>query len=72
MNWTSSSSSPSFRSPHPDQLTALRESLAHFEQSPDFGDLESVAAIRRHLVVRIRETEGALRRPAWVQVEEAA
>jgi hypothetical protein len=67
---------PSFESSHMDQLTALRASLTHFEQSPDFGDAESVAAIRRHLVVRIREAEGVLRCPAWMQVraqvEEAA
>ena len=66
MKLSTSPSSPS------DQLAALRASLAHFEQSPDFGDAESVAAIRRHLVVRIREAEGAVRRPPWVRVEEAA
>jgi hypothetical protein len=51
-----------------DQLTALRASLWHFEQSPDFGDTEAVEVIRRHLEVRIREAEGALRCPPWVQV----
>jgi hypothetical protein len=49
-----------------DQLAALRASLEHFEQSPDFGDSESVEIIRRHLMVRIREAEGALRCPARV------
>jgi hypothetical protein len=56
-----------------DRLTALRASLEHFEESPDFGDSESVAAIRRHLELRIRETEDALRRPPWTKVHiEAA
>jgi len=54
------SSSPS------DQLTALRTSLEHFEQSPDFGDSDCVAAIRIHLQLRIRQAEGALRCPPWV------
>lgn len=44
-----------------DQLISLRTSLLHFEQSPDFGDSESVAAIRLHLELRIRQAEGALR-----------
>ena len=51
-----------------DQLAELRASLRHFEQSPDFGDMEAVEVIRRHLEVRIREAEGALRCPPWVQV----
>lgn len=51
-----------------DQLAALRASLEHFEQSPDFGDSDAVEIIRRHLMVRIRETEGALRCPPWVEV----
>ena len=51
-----------------DQLTTLRASLEHFEQSPDFGDAESVEAIRRHLKLRIKEAEGALRCPPWLQV----
>lgn len=51
-------------SPSPaDQLTSLRTSLEHFVQSPDFGDSESVAAIRLHLELRIRQAEGALRFP---------
>ena len=57
-------------------LANLRETLRHFEQSPDFGDAEAVDAIRRHLQVRIREAEGALRCPPWLRVtvrmEEAA
>lgn len=59
-----------------DQLATLRASLRHFEQSPDFGDAEAVEVIRQHLKVRIREAEGALRCPPWLQVnirvEEAA
>jgi hypothetical protein len=51
-----------------DQLANLRASLQHFEQSPDFGDSESVRAICRHLELRIKEAEGALRFPAWVQI----
>jgi len=50
-----------------DQLATLRASLEHFEQSPDFGDSESAEIIRRHLKVRIREAEGALRCPPWAQ-----
>jgi len=50
------------------QLAALRASLEHFEQSPDFGDAETVKEIRRHLELRIREAEGALRCPPWMQV----
>jgi hypothetical protein len=50
-----------------DQLTALRASLEHFEQSPDFGDSESVDAIRRHLELRIRQAEGAMRFPPRLQ-----
>ena len=51
-----------------DQLTALRASLEHFEQSPDFGDPESVEVIRRHLELRIRQAEGAMRFPVRLQV----
>jgi hypothetical protein len=51
-----------------DQLHQLRASLAHFEQAPDFGDSEAVEVIRQHLKVRIREAEGALRRPSWLEV----
>ena len=51
-----------------DQLLLLRASLEHFEQAPDFGDAEAVEVIRRHLMVRIREAEGALRRPPWVEL----
>lgn len=51
-------------SPSPsDQLSVLRASLAHFDETPDFGDSESVAAIRRHLELRIRQAEDALRHP---------
>lgn len=49
-----------------DQLAKLRANLEHFEQSPDFGDSESVEIIRRHLEVRIHEAEGALRFPPRV------
>jgi hypothetical protein len=51
-----------------DQLANLRASLRHFEQSPDFGEGKAVDFIRRHLQVRIREAEGALRCPPWMQV----
>jgi hypothetical protein len=46
-----------------DLLQSLRAQLQHFDQSPDFGDAEAVAAIRQHLVLRIREAEGALQNP---------
>ena len=60
-------------SPSPmEQLATLRASLEHFEQSPDFGDSESVAAIRLHLQLRIREAESALRRPPWVKARVEA
>jgi len=55
-----------------DRLLALRASLEHFEQSPDFGDSDSVAAIRRCLELRIRETEDALRRPPWAKARVEA
>lgn len=55
-----------------DQLTALRANLEHFEQSPDFGDAEAAEVIRRHLKVRIREAEGALRCPPWLQIDVKA
>jgi hypothetical protein len=51
-----------------DQLANLRASLQHFEQSPDFGDSESVRAICRHLELRIKEAEGALRFPPRLQI----
>jgi hypothetical protein len=50
-----------------EQLLQLRASLAHFERSPDFGDAESVEVIRRHLMMRIHEAEGALRCPPWLE-----
>src|SRR5215469_1169979 len=43
-----------------DRLQSLLEALDHFDQSPDFGDAEAVAAIRRHLTIRIREAESAM------------
>jgi hypothetical protein len=43
-----------------DRLQSLMAALEHFNQSPDFGDSESVAAIRRHLMIRIREAESAM------------
>jgi predicted trehalose synthase len=51
-----------------EQLASLHAALTHFELSPDFGDAEAVDAIRRHLQNRIREAEGALRRPPWMQL----
>lgn len=44
-----------------DLLCKLQAQLQHFESSPDFGDAEAVAVIRRHLLVRIREAESGLR-----------
>lgn len=55
-----------------DQLKTLRAILEHFEQSPDFGDSENVEAIRQHLKVRIREAEGALRCPPWLDTKMKA
>ncbi|MGC2613123.1 MAG: hypothetical protein WA354_03760 [Terracidiphilus sp.] len=50
-------------------VRALRAQLHHFDDSPDFGDGEAVAVIRRHLLNRIREAEGAMRRPVWLRSE---
>ena len=46
---------------HRDLLSKLRAQLEHFDCSPDFGDAETVAAIRRHLMLRIREAESSMR-----------
>lgn len=43
------------------RLETLRAYLHHFDNSPDFGDRETVAAIRKHLMMRIREAESAMR-----------
>jgi hypothetical protein len=43
--------------------------LEHFDCSPDFGEGEAVAAIRRHLLLRIREAEGLLRCRTSVRIE---
>jgi hypothetical protein len=47
--------------PKADLLQALYAQLKHFDHSPDFGDADAVAVIRQHLLLRIREAEGALR-----------
>ena len=52
------------RLPKSQLLQALREQLRHFDLSPDFGDAEAVAVIRRHLLQRIREAEHAVQRGA--------
>ena len=44
-----------------ERLDSLLATLQHFDCSPDFGDSEAVAAIRKHLMVRIREAESVLR-----------
>ena len=54
-------------SPQQDRVEALRAQLSHFEQSPDFGDAEAVAVIRRHLLLRIREAESASRIRFWLE-----
>ena len=51
-----------------DQLTTLRASLSHFELTADFGDSETVSAIRSHLELRIRQAEGAIRCPPWAKL----
>jgi len=50
-------------------VRALRAQLHHFDHSPDFGDAESVEAIRRLLLLRIRQAEGAMRCPVWLLPE---
>lgn len=62
---------------HADLLSKLQAQLQHFDRSPDFGDAEAVAAIRQHLLQRIREAEGLMRchlpvRAERVQQAEAA
>ena len=52
-----------------DRLERLRTDLRHFEHTADFGDAETVAAIRRHLELRIREAESATRSNPWIQLE---
>jgi hypothetical protein len=47
------------RLPKSQLVQTLRAQLQHFDQSPDFGDAEAVAAIRKHLLLRIREAEHA-------------
>lgn len=44
-----------------DLLQLLRATLQHFDQSPDYGDTESVGRIRQHLIARIREAESSIR-----------
>lgn len=53
--------------PSPYRLEKLRANLKHFENSPDFGDAEAVAVIRRHLLTRIREAESARRYSPYSQ-----
>src|ERR1700733_12818626 len=62
---------------HRNTLCKLRAQLEHFDRSPDFGDAEAVAAIRRHLLLRIREAESSMRcrlpaRPEQTSQWEAA
>ena len=47
------------------RVEELRAQLRHFDSSPDFGDAEAVAAIRRHLLLRIREAESASQSGLW-------
>jgi hypothetical protein len=58
------------RLPKSELLDALQAQLRHFDHSPDFGDAEAVEVIRQHILMRIREAEGAMRRPAWLRREE--
>ena len=60
-----------------DLLHRLQAQLQHFDRSPDFGDAEAVAAIRLHLLGRIREAESLVQcrmpvRVGRVQQAEAA
>jgi hypothetical protein len=48
-----------------DTLENLRFNLRHFQNTPHFGDPETVEAICKHLELRIRQTEG------WVRMIEA-
>jgi hypothetical protein len=60
------------RFPRADLLNRLEEQLRHFDRSPDFGDAEAVAAIRQHLLVRIREAESLVRYRLPVQRERGS
>ena len=53
---------PMNQASHRDVLYKLRAQLEHFDCSPDFGDADAVAAIRQHLLLRIREAESSMRR----------
>jgi hypothetical protein len=53
-------------------LHSLRQQLEHFDHSPDFGDAAAVEQIRRYLVIRIREAEGALQSEQFLRAAEAA
>jgi hypothetical protein len=55
-----------------DRLKNLRAYLEHFEQSPDFGDRDSVEEIRRHLLVRIREAESSTQCRDWFELRSEA
>jgi hypothetical protein len=55
------------RLPKAELLQSLHAQLKHFDHSPDFGDADAVAVIRKHLLLRIREAEGALRDGVGVQ-----
>jgi hypothetical protein len=60
------------RNTHMDLLYRLEEQLRHFDYAPDFGDAEAVAAIRRHLLGRIREAENLVRCSVPVQAERVS
>jgi hypothetical protein len=53
-----------------DLLYRLQAQLRHFDDSPDFGDAAVVAAIRVHLLIRIREAEGLVRSHSLVRAEQ--
>ena len=53
-------------------IRALKAQLHHFDHSPDFGDGEAVQVIRQHLLLRIREAEGAVRCQVWLRSEAKA
>jgi hypothetical protein len=60
------------RPTHMDTLFRLEEQLRHFDRCPDFGDAEAVAAIRQHLLVRIREAESLMRSGIPIQANRAS
>jgi hypothetical protein len=53
------------------RLQALRDALAHFHHTSEFGRESDVEIIKNFIALRIREAESLLRRDQWLQSEAA-